>query len=241
MSLNEDKVSEESKAIATRVHDLLNRHGVGKRQHAAEVQRIVGLSYSQAHRKMKGANPWTIAQVKAVAQAYGESAVMLLDGIDSTEPVASMVAKMHEAALHIEGNTYHCRADIGDRACGSSKTEFVAVRDGDQWNVFPVAAAPNGEHFVVGEILIRNSGAPGARPVIAILDDDPSLTAEMGSYLNSCGYVARPYNTEATFRAALHGNMFDGFIVDWMLEAGTAEQTIQSIRHSRHGIRRETL
>ncbi|MCF2132665.1 helix-turn-helix domain-containing protein, partial [Mycetohabitans sp. B3] len=101
MFSSEDKVSEESLAIAMRIHDLLNRHGVGKRQHAVEVQRILGLSYSQAHRKMKGANPWTIAQVKAVAQAYGESAAMLLDGLDSGEPVGALAAKMQEAVFYV--------------------------------------------------------------------------------------------------------------------------------------------
>ncbi|MCF7694572.1 hypothetical protein KPG66_00095 [Mycetohabitans sp. B2] len=232
---SEDKVSEESLAIAMRIHDLLNRHGVGKRQHAAEVQRILGLSYSQAHRKMKGANPWTIAQVKAVAQAYGESAAILLDGIDSSEPVGAIAAKMQEAVFYVGDAVYRCLADIGERAHDVSGLEFVALKDGNRWKVFPVEAAPEGDYFVVEQILIRARSAPEASPVIAILDDDALLTAEMCSYFHSRGYVARPYNTEATFRAALRENVFDGFIVDWLLESGTAEQTIQSIRQSRHG------
>jgi DNA-binding response OmpR family regulator len=101
--------------------------------------------------------------------------------------------------------------------------------------VYPVESAPGGDYFVVEQILIRPRDAPESSPVIAIVDDDPLLTAEMCSYFHSHGYIARPYNTEATFRAALGENVFDGFIVDWLLETGTAEAIIQSIRQSRHG------
>ncbi|CVE04958.1 TPA: helix-turn-helix domain-containing protein, partial [Serratia marcescens] len=44
----------DSQSIANRVRELFLHYGIGKRQHARELSRILDLSFSHAHRKLKG-------------------------------------------------------------------------------------------------------------------------------------------------------------------------------------------
>ena len=60
--------SPDSIAVAERVRELMSRHGIGKRQQTTELCRILDLSFSQGHRKLRGNSPWTLSQIKKVAE-----------------------------------------------------------------------------------------------------------------------------------------------------------------------------
>ncbi|MEL5489859.1 helix-turn-helix domain-containing protein [Serratia ureilytica] len=69
----------DSQSIANRVRELFLHYGIGKRQHARELSRILDLSFSHAHRKLKGQSPWTLEQINSVAAALGETPAAIAD------------------------------------------------------------------------------------------------------------------------------------------------------------------
>ncbi|VTR27359.1 BetR domain [Serratia fonticola] len=79
----------DSQSIAGKVRELFLQHGIGKRQHAKELSRILDLSFSHAHRKLKGQSPWTLEQINSVALALGETPASIVDILPESEPVGS--------------------------------------------------------------------------------------------------------------------------------------------------------
>src|SRR5580692_2941083 len=92
--------SSDSLAVAERVRELMTRHGIGKRQQTAELCRILDLSFSQGHRKLRGNSPWTLSQIKKVAEVFGEPAAQLF-GAQSLDP--GMVGAIAQEALFCIG------------------------------------------------------------------------------------------------------------------------------------------
>src|SRR5260370_40657149 len=80
----------------------MNRHGIGKRQQTAELCRILDLSFSQGHRNLRGNSPWTLAQIRRVAEACDEPALQLFDAknadVDDTEATAPDAILMLDAS-----------------------------------------------------------------------------------------------------------------------------------------------
>src|ERR1700760_325906 len=91
-SMSNDALSADSLAVAERVRELMSRHGIAKRQQTSELCRILDLSFSQGHRKLRGNSPWTLSQIRRVADAFDEPALKLFDSIntrpDETEATA---------------------------------------------------------------------------------------------------------------------------------------------------------
>ncbi|AJX00211.1 helix-turn-helix domain-containing protein [Burkholderia gladioli] len=214
-------------SIAQRVRQLLESQGVAKRQYATEIQRILGLSYSQALRKIKGENPWTILQLRAVAAEYGESAAQLVADDASQGSEAESPDGVARASLTIGGRDYECQAEIGGRLSANRSPEFVAIMSGDRWHVFPRDAAPAGEKFEVYRISIQVREI--SDPAVAVVDDDPAITEQICSYLNRTGFIAKGYTSYRSFLAELKSASFDAVIIDWLLDGITARYPIEEI------------
>ncbi|EPJ3813035.1 TPA: helix-turn-helix domain-containing protein [Serratia marcescens] len=82
----------DSQSIANRVRELFLHYGIGKRQHARELSRILDLSFSHAHRKLKGQSPWTLEQINSVAAALGETPAAIAD-LSAEHEAADELAK----------------------------------------------------------------------------------------------------------------------------------------------------
>src|SRR5271154_3801750 len=112
--MHNDDAQTDAQLIAERVHELMDRHGVKKRAHASDLSRILNLSFSTASRKLNGQFPWTLSQLTAVANAYGESPAVLIDGLDGAERGA-LKGKPCDATFIVAANReYACVAWIDD-------------------------------------------------------------------------------------------------------------------------------
>ncbi|PCE24018.1 hypothetical protein BWP39_30510 [Paraburkholderia acidicola] len=217
----------EARAIASRVRELLESHGIGKRQHAGEIQRICALSYSQALRKIKGLNPWTINQLKAVALAYGESPAFFIENI----PVQGALlpqASRDKAWLVIEQRSYECVAEIGAPFSTGVPPQFVAISVDHRWHIYPHASVPPGQHYEVKSIEIAVKAGPHT-PVIAVLDDEPVVTEQICTYLGTHGFIAKGYVRHLEFARDFSTSRFDAYVIDWMLDNTTARASIERI------------
>src|SRR5471030_2639807 len=162
--------SSDSLAVAQRVRDLMNRHGIGKRQQTAELCRILDLSFSQGHRKLRGNSPWTLSQIKKVAEVFGEPAAQLF-GAQSLDP--GMVGAIAQEAVFCIGATeLACTAWVGTALEAGSRPEFVAYSRLGQWRVARHDGTLYQSAYEVHKIEIYPRRAETDKPTIAVVDDD---------------------------------------------------------------------
>src|SRR3954454_15461470 len=88
------------------VRSLLERHGLPRYRQSAWLADAMGLSYSQAHRRMSGASPWTLEDLAKVAALFGET---LADVVSTLEPGGAVAGTMTVGAAQIP-----CRMWLGD-------------------------------------------------------------------------------------------------------------------------------
>ncbi|MEB7887275.1 helix-turn-helix domain-containing protein [Serratia fonticola] len=222
----------DSQSIAGKVRELFLQHGIGKRQHAKELSRILDLSFSHAHRKLKGQSPWTLEQINSVALALGETPASIVDILPESEPVGSTVAQ--DAIFSVAGVALPCVAHISSELMGSKQAEFVGLQQDGQWSVYRAGEAPQGKYFAVELIEIRPGLSEDDRLSIAVLDDAHQAADELTKYLNSQGFNAVAFYDVSSFCQALAKSPFDGYVVDWLIGHETAQACIETIRTSDH-------
>jgi len=220
----------DSGTVAERVRELMSRHGIGKRQQTTELCRILDLSFSQGHRKLRGNSPWTLAQVKKVAEAFGEPASQLF-GAHLLDP-GVVGARAREALLCVSAAELACTAWVGAPVEPGSRPEFVAYEKHGQWRV----VRPDGSLYQnahdVHKLEIYPRRAEADKPVIAIVDDDAASANSLRDYLEHSGYTAQTLGGLAAFEAALEQQVFDGVVTDWIFGEQTAAAAIRRVRAS---------
>ncbi|MHB8715838.1 MAG: helix-turn-helix domain-containing protein [Sulfuricaulis sp.] len=221
----EDESSAYFAKIASRVREMMERHGIGKREQAKQLRMILGIESTQSHRKISGNGSWTLPQIRKVATHFGEPPAVLVDAL--LEPKMA-----REAVLMLGQEELVCEAWIGNEFSGGKMPPFVAVNTNDQWRIYRSEQAPDVKKFRVQ--LIQISNTESERPIIAVVDDDKDSADTVCEYLNDQGFQGIPYYAAEKFRESLRQRTFDGFVIDWILGRTTAETSIEDIRRSAH-------
>ncbi|CAI0957561.1 MULTISPECIES: helix-turn-helix domain-containing protein [Serratia] len=220
----------DSQSIANRVRELFLHYGIGKRQHAKELSRILDLSFSHAHRKLKGQSPWTLEQINSVAAALGETPAAIADmDAEHDAPEQTMA---QDAIFVVGGVDIPCVGHIGDELTAGRLSEFVALRVEQQWRIYRTDDAPAGKRHSVELIEIRPGSQEDERLSIAVLDDSHQAADELAKYLVSRGFNAVAFYDVSRFCQALQQSLFDGYVVDWLIGEETADKCIEVIRAS---------
>jgi CheY-like chemotaxis protein len=228
--MHSDDQQPDALLIANRIKELLLEHGVGKRQHANEVSRILGLSFSQAHRKLKGQSPWAINQVRDIALAFDASPSALLDTMDGADAPARM--RICQAVLSIGRERIPCTVHLGAELSGGQRADFIALERDGEWQIHRGDGAPPGRHYLAETIEIRSTCSEVHKMSIAVLDDAVETADELSTYLLAHGFNASPFHDVPSFLDALRTQAFDGFLIDWLIGQETAGRCIEEIRAS---------
>jgi FixJ family two-component response regulator len=77
------------------------------------------------------------------------------------------------------------------------------------------------------EVCKPNSSGPYA---VAVLDDDKPLSLAICRVFKACGLGAEAFCTVDEFTAAVDGQRYDAFVLDWRLAGLTARAVIQHLR-----------
>jgi CheY-like chemotaxis protein len=222
--------SSDSLAVAQRVRDLMNRHGIGKRQQTAELCRILDLSFSQGHRKLRGNSPWTLAQIRRVADAFGEPALQLFDAknadVDDTEGSAQ------DAVLMLGAIEIPCVAWIGEALDPGSRPDFIAQNMNGRWLVTTHEGVLLHAAHDVHKIEIQPRRTDMDKPLIAVVDDDQTSADNLHDYLERSGFTAVALYGLEGFSQALQTQVFDAVVIDWLFGAHTSADAIRAVRNS---------
>lgn len=220
----------DSLALAERVRALMSRHGIGKRQQTTELCRILDLSFSQGHRKLRGSSPWTLAQIRKVADAFGEPAAQLF-GTQASEP-GLQDANAHEAFLCVGSLEWPCIAWIGGPLDTRSGTEFVAYEQSGQWRIMRCEGTPAPGAREVAKIEIHPRRSETLRPSVAVVDSDQAAARTLAGYLEQNGFVATVLASLPAFKEAALAQTFAAVVTDWLFGNETAAAMIEAIRRS---------
>jgi CheY-like chemotaxis protein len=221
----------DSLAVAERVRALMTKRGIAKRQQTTELCRILELSFSQGHRKLRGSSPWTLAQIRKVADAFNEPAAQLV-GMAQDEPGVAE-ASAREALLCIGPAEWPCIAWIGNPVNAHQHAEYVAYPRGDQWRVVRAEGALAADACEVVKIEIHPQRAQDRRPVVAVVDSDRTAAEALRAYLEQNGFSPVVHESLSAFENALRTQTFDAVVTDWLFGDETAAAAIESVRRSR--------
>ncbi|WP_206994991.1 helix-turn-helix domain-containing protein [Trinickia mobilis] len=228
--MTNEATSTDSLAVAERVRELMSRHGIGKRQQTTELCRILDLSFSQGHRKLRGNSPWTLSQIKKVAEAFGEPAAQLF-GAQTLDP-GMVGANAQEALFCIGAVEMACTAWIGAQIEAGTRPEFIAYSKQGQWRVVRHDGALYQNAFEVHKIEIYPRRGETDKPSVAVVDDDQTSADNLRDYLEQSGFSATALYGLQAFNIALQSQVFDAVVIDWLFGGQTAAAAIQTVRSS---------
>ncbi len=220
----------DSLAVTERVRELMSRHGIGKRQQTTELCRILDLSFSQGHRKLRGSSPWTLAQIKKVAEAYCEPAAQLF-GAQALDP-GMVGACAQEAILYVGVAEILCTAWIGALLETGARPEFVAYEQQGNWRVFRHTGILYQNAYDVHKIEIYPRRMENDKPLVAVIDRDRLSTDEVSQYLEQQGFTAVTFDRLDAFIHVLQSQAFDAVITEWLFDDETAAAAIRAVRGS---------
>lgn len=222
-----DFEEKESEIIARNVRLLMEKNHLPQRTHAKELAKILNMSLPHTHRKLTGESKWDLAQIKKVAEYFGESFAYLTA---SLSPPFAANSELSEAVFFVSEKQMPCLIAVGSILKSSSNQDYVAIKNGESWQVIEVGHIPDKTPFYkINQLVIKLKEQPDFS--IAVLDDDEVLADEIAGYLNdSGGFMAESFYSDVSLSKAILNRSFDGYIIDWYLSNGTAESLIRSIR-----------
>jgi CheY-like chemotaxis protein len=198
---------------------LMDRHGLPRYRQSDWLANALGLSYSQAHRRLNGASPWSLEDLAQLAALFDETLQDLVAELGSDNSV--------NAALRIGDATIECRLWLGNKIGERPPGRMVAVRSSAGW-------VATGDDQVEGERfeITRLQAAPAAiqRRAVAVLDDDPDVTSSIVGSLELLGFRVHGFCKAKDLAAELVTSTFDGFVLDWIVDDRTIVELIRSLR-----------
>jgi CheY-like chemotaxis protein len=216
-------LAEEQLPLAARcVRALMERHGVRKYRQSPWLADALGLSYSQAHRRMTGASPWTLEDLERVGALFGET---LAELVAKSPARGSMPGYLKAGAVNVA-----CQIWLGEVDPSPRPESLVAVNAASGWVVLPASETPEGATAYKVERFEAKPAAE-ARRLVAVLDDDPDVTDGLCAQLQASGYDARSFYRTDDLRKAAEQQRFDAFVIDWIVEDKTTQDLLAVLRH----------
>jgi len=204
------------------VRALMERHGLPKYRQSAWLADALGLSYSQAHRRMTGASSWTLEDLEKVGARFGESLGQVVS-LDAGRGSVRGIMSIGAARLA-------CRLWVGEPVSQPRPHSLVAVNTGSAWTVLPAGEASEGVAHRI-ERLEAKPDESEAR-VIAVLDDDQDVTNSICAQFQANGYEARPFYKAADLASSARSQRYDGFVIDWIVGETSTLKLIAALREN---------
>jgi ActR/RegA family two-component response regulator len=206
---------------AKSIREQMDKHGLVRHKHRKTLIEILGLSESQAHRKLAGQAGWTLHEIKKVADYFGVCPNVILSSI--------FTDTANEALIEINQQEYPCLVWIGPALTEPGEHPLIAFQQDHTWRVSSADKQTNAKIFAVDRIEFGRS----PKLSVAILDDDISFVESIALQLGKFGFHASSYHDEEVFLNEIAHKEFDAFVIDWLLEKHTADKLISNMRRSK--------
>ena len=194
----------------------MDRHGIARHKHAAVVAEILGLtSYSQGNRRLTTGATWSLEELRAVAEHFGDTLIDLV-ALEAGDRII-------DAEIAIGPARVPCRVILG--SLSTAKAGLVAVSIDSRWHVVtaPVIVHPA---YDVRRILIDHRGSPRR---VAVLDDHADSAQSIAEFLQSTGLDCESFNS---LDAIQNADAYDGYVIDWIIERNGQKETVRELVNS---------
>jgi CheY-like chemotaxis protein len=225
-SSDDDKVSRGAQAVRA----LLERHGVPKHRHSAFVGEFFDLSRAAAHQRVSKSTAWTLEELHALAEHFGETLGHVVAPAPSRAddgPVDS--AKGVDATLCVGASNAACRIWLAPEGKPSPDDLFVALPMGGSYVVMPAQSAPPAHALRITRMAIDQSVRPAAKRV-AVFDTNPRSAKALCEQLARAGLDACPFSASTELLAAAAQAAFDGYVLDWSSASGQDPALLAALR-----------
>jgi ActR/RegA family two-component response regulator len=201
------------------VRALLERHGIPKHRQSAYVGEFFNLSRTAAHRRVHSTAAWTLEELQALGEAFGETLPQMLGGGRSISGT--------KAILRIGEIEATCRVWFAPND-ELGNANFVAIESAGKYTVVPASAAAGAKQRRIAKFEVDDRISDAAR--VAVLDDERDVTDAICAGLRQRGYDATGFTAEDALEAKIRASAFDAYVLDWKLRSGTALPIIELIR-----------
>jgi len=213
LTTSESKTESTDAAPAARlVRSLLERHAIPRHRHASYVGEFFRLSRAAAHQRVTRSSAWTLEEVQALAQHFGES---LSDVVRS--PSAS--PESHAARMRVGALQLDCEVWLGADAGADCTDALVAGREVDgPWTVVPSTTAALWQ-------IVRRITRLEIRPAttrllrVAVVDADDAAAATVCAQLAASGVKPLAYPSVEELLKSVGQDRVDAWVVDWQTAA----------------------
>ena len=161
----------------------MDREGVPRHKHSTVAADVLGISYSQAHRKVQKDSPWSLEELQRFAGHYGQT---LRDLIDLVEEDTSQAAVLLTGSIRVP-----CRVWVGDPVSIPRAGSLVAIRVSSEWVVMAAGDDVPTPAYALRRLVVHGVDAPVKR--LAVLDDSRDQADSLCDYLLSVGFEAAPF------------------------------------------------
>lgn len=201
------------------VQALLKRHGVDRRSYSLTVAKLLGLSRSAAHNRVHGDAAWPWDDVERLGEYFGESLLDLARGVSGEEQAADLLLDQRRIPVRV-------RLGVGEPTPSDT---WAAFQNPNGLVVAPLDRLGLGvEPLKVLELIHTQHGNPAMR--VAVLDDQVDTADSIAIALKNKGCIVTTYTKSDELIDDLARVPHDAFVIDWLLQEGTAEHVLAAIR-----------
>jgi ActR/RegA family two-component response regulator len=213
-----------------RIEQLLERHGVAKRERLQLIADHLGLAYQQVRRRMLGNVDWSLDDIQRLGERFGET----LDQVVSGQSAANATSSGGGPAMLVIGDLkIPCVASIGLPLSPGQHADLVAVQlPGGEINIQPMSDVRDAVALQVLGVSVKPELHYSTRRRVAVLDDDQKLAANTVAYMQSGGLDAMAFHTVAGLISAIASTRFDGYVIDWLVSEESALNLIVELRRT---------
>ena len=199
---------------------IFDRHQVATTERSRLAEKVLGIAYSAAHRRVKGEFEWKFSELAAIAAHFGES----LD-----EVFFSAAKTRAFPATYVAGDVHlACHVWVGQELSRPEAGSLVASREGTRWMVGRATAESTGPVYEVRQLLIEPNSAQPAR--IAVLDDQPAITESLCAFLEQAGFMADAFHSISALQSELSSVHYDAYVLDWAIGQHTVGVLVEQLR-----------
>lgn len=193
------------------IYELMASKGIGKRQIASTMAKILDIKYQSAKQKLDDKRSITLNEIKKIHGYFN------LSFEKTKNHNALFIMKDMHVRCNVEVESYPVKEIIPDENYATKKHQLYIVTS-------PVTNSDD-ELFKVKKMVFMPP------PKVAILDNDTEILELLTTVSNRYGIEAQTFqNTDDLFDNIIT-NTFDCYIIDWLLDFNmTSESIIKAIR-----------
>ncbi|MGN8119157.1 helix-turn-helix domain-containing protein [Labrys sp. 22185] len=210
-------IGHEPSLAAQCIRALLERHAIPKHKHSAVVTELLGLSYSAGKRRLTTNAPWSLEELRTLAEHFGESLSDLVTLGEDNAISATMI---------VDSQSFPCRIVKGRNLLPARPGQLVAVQVDSAWQVVVSTPDLSLPAFDVARLMYRSTKNA---PRVAILDDHADTTATILDYLRSIGMDVEGFES---LEGIAEAGEFDGYVLDWVIEKSNRRETVHELIRS---------